>query len=129
LLCLVSRREMRRPPRPNRGASGRPPMPRRRQGGATGPPRSRAGDVTAAADDHIFRAVTQRQEPVRVHAAEIAGMEPAATQCFRIGRRVLPIAVHHAVTFGDYFPDLAGPQVAVLVIDDAYEDATSRVAA
>src|SRR5580692_9576222 len=37
-------------------------------------------DVAAAADDHVLRPVAQRDEPVRVHAAEIAGMEPAAAQ-------------------------------------------------
>ena len=43
-------------------------------------------DVAAARYDHVLGAVAQRQKPVFVDAAEVAGVEPAAAQCLGIGR-------------------------------------------
>src|SRR5579884_2165271 len=83
-------------------------------------------DVAAARDDHVLRAVAQGQEAVRVHIAEVAGMQPAAAQRLGIGGRVLPIALHDAIALGHDLADLAGRQFMVIVVDDADQDAIAR---
>src|SRR3546814_2547453 len=55
------------------------------------------GDVLAAGDNDVLRAVLERDIAVRVHDAQVAGVEPAAGEG-RVGRgRVLQIALHHDV--------------------------------
>src|SRR5207248_9724711 len=74
-------------------------------------------NVAAARDDHVFRAVAQGQEAVLVHAAEIAGVQPAAAQRLGIGGGVLPIALHDAVALGHYLADLAARHFPVVLVD------------
>src|SRR5215207_9522295 len=64
-------------------------------------------DVATARDDHVLRAVAQRQEAVLVEAAEIAGVQPAAAQRLGIGFGVLPITLHDAVASRHHLADLA----------------------
>src|SRR6266568_1237544 len=86
-------------------------------------------DVAAAGDDHVLRAVAQREEAVFIHAAEIAGMQPAAAQSLGVGRRIFPIAFHDAVAAGHDLADLAGRHFVVIVVDHTDEHAGARHAA
>src|SRR4029077_2985445 len=83
-------------------------------------------DVAATADDHVLGPVAQRQKPVLVKAAEIAGVQPAAAQGLGTGRRVLPVALHDAVAAGDDLADFAGREFAVALVDDFDEDSGAR---
>ena len=73
-------------------------------------------DVAAAADDHVLRAVSQREQPVFVHATEITGMEPAAAQRFGIGFNVVPIPIHYAIAAGHHLADFARRHVVVITV-------------
>src|SRR5215469_15484942 len=86
-------------------------------------------DVAAATDNHVLRAVAQRQQSVLVHAPDIAGMEPAAAQRFGIGLRVPPVAIHDAVAASDDLTDLAPGHLAVILVDHPYQHPTAWIAA
>src|SRR5689334_3375653 len=66
-------------------------------------------DVVAAGDDHVLRAVHQREVAVLVEAAEVAGVEPAVAQ--GLGRRLghVEVAGHDGRTVDQHLADLARP--------------------
>ncbi len=75
-------------------------------------------DVTAAADDHVLGPVAQGQKAILVKAADVAGVQPATAQGLVAGRGVLPITLHDAVAAGNDLADLAGRQLAVVLVYD-----------
>ena len=80
-------------------------------------------DVHAAADDQVLGAVLQREVAVRVEAADVAGVQPAAAQRLGGGLGLVPVAGHHHVAPDQDLADLAGGELAVVVVDDADLDA------
>src|SRR3954471_13202435 len=70
-------------------------------------------DVAASRDDHVLRAVAQRQEAVFIDAAEITGVQPAAAQSLGAGLGVLPVALHDAIAARYDLAHFAGRQVAI----------------
>ena len=59
------------------------------------------GDVLAAGDDHVLEAVAQLDVAVRVHDAEVAGVEPAALERLLGRLLVAVVADHHVVAAHD----------------------------
>src|SRR5215472_4628655 len=53
-------------------------------------------------------------------------MQPAAAQGLGRSRRVPPIALHYAIALGYDLADIAGRQLAVVIVDDFDEDAGAR---
>ena len=72
-----------------------------------------------AADDQVLGPVAQREVSVGVEAAEVAGVQPAAPQRLGGGLGLVPVAGHHHVAPDHDLADLAGRELAVVVVDDA----------
>ena len=78
-------------------------------------------DVFAARNDHVLGAVDQKQKPVFIDIANVAGADPA----IRIDRRlggfgVLVIADHHMHAAGHQFANLAGRKRIIVRIEDGH---------
>ena len=80
-------------------------------------------DVLAAPDDEVLDPVHQRQVPILVEPADVAGVQPAAAQY--LGRLAGPAEVpaHHVRPAHDHLTGLAGRQQPVLAVDDPDVDA------
>ena len=76
-------------------------------------------DVHPPADDQVLGPVPQREVPVGVEAADVAGVQPASPQRLGGGIGLLPVAGHDHVAPDHHLADLAGGEVAVGVVDDA----------
>ena len=70
-------------------------------------------DVHPAADDQVLGPVAQREVPVGVEAADVAGVQPAAAQRLGGGLGLVPVAGHDDVAADHHLADLAGGQLAV----------------
>ena len=51
-------------------------------------------NIGAAADDHVLGTIEQKQIPVLVERADVAGMQPAVAHCLCSGFRIVPVAHH-----------------------------------
>ena len=60
-------------------------------------------DVLAAGDHHVLGPVEQLDVAVRVHHAEVTGVEPSSGEGCGGGVGVLEVALHHAVAGHDHF--------------------------
>ena len=83
-------------------------------------------DVHAARDDHVLRAILERQEAIFIEAADIAGVEPAALEGGRVGLGVLPVAGHDDFAPHAHLAGLAGWERVVVLIDDLDLNAGAR---
>ena len=53
--------------------------------------------VVAAGHHHVLLAVDDVEITVGVHAPEIAGVEPAVAESFRVGIGAVEVAFHHRI--------------------------------
>jgi hypothetical protein len=75
-------------------------------------------DVHSPAYDQVFGPVPQREVPVGVEAADVAGVQPAFPQGLGGGMRLVPVTGHDHVAPDHHLTDLVSGQIAA-VLDDA----------
>src|SRR4029079_6419287 len=80
-------------------------------------------DVHAPADDQVLGPVAQCWVSAEVEAADVAGVQPGAPQRLGGGIGLVPVAGHHHVAADHHFADLAGGELAAVVVDDTNLDA------
>src|SRR5208282_3186815 len=78
-------------------------------------------NIFPTADDDVLLAVHDEDVAVIRPNGHVAGMEPSATQGFRRGFRLPPVAFHHTVSAGDDFAD--GGSVAWNIVIVGVHDA------
>jgi len=52
----------------------------------------------------VIRAIQERQIAIAVEAADVTGVQPAAAQCRRARRRVIPVPAHYRVAAHQHLP-------------------------
>ena len=85
-------------------------------------------DVGATRDDHVLRAVLEREKAVGVECAEIAGMQPAALERGGGRFRIAPIARHHHVAAAQDLAGLADRHRRVVGVGHHHLEARERPA-
>ena len=85
-------------------------------------------DVVAAAKDHVFFAVDDREIAFVVHDADVAGVKPAVAKGFggRLGAFV--VALHHVCAANDDLAAFAARHLVVVVVKALDLDAEDRLA-
>src|SRR6185437_16626791 len=90
------------------------------------------GDIFAAATDRVLEPVDEMVVAIDVTEERVAGMKPAIAPGIRCRLRIGVVAVvHRPGRFGaqDHLSDLAIPDEAVVLVDEANLDARTRPAA
>ena len=75
-------------------------------------------NVVTAADQHIVLAIDNVEKSVRVHSADVAGMQPTVTHRFRGFFRSLPIVRHQLQAAANDFARLTDGDFVVIIVND-----------
>src|SRR5665647_3253295 len=78
------------------------------------------GDILAAGNDDVLRAIFQLDVAIRMHDAEIAGVEPAAGKLLLGRSLVLEIALHHDIAAHHHLAQCLAVAAVVAKPDDKW---------
>src|SRR4051812_32008426 len=85
-------------------------------------------DVIAAAEDHVFCAVDDRDVAVLVDDPDVAGVEPAVAKGLGCCFGAFVVALHHVWAANDDLASVTARDVVVILIDALDLDAKDRLA-
>ena len=74
-------------------------------------------DVVAAGNQHVVLAVDQIEEPVLVHVADVARVQPPASKGSRGRFRIVPVIGHRLRSAADDLAALSGRERTILFVE------------
>ena len=71
----------------------------------------------------IYELIDQIKEAVGIHVADVAGVQPTVAERLGRGLRPLPVTLHYYVAADHELAELAGRDLAIVVVDHSHFDA------